>query len=158
MVRIQGEIVINRPVEEVFDTVADERNEPHYNPRLLRVEQTSAGTIGVGTRFRAESTMIGRTTAMTIEFTAYERPWRLSSSTHLSTMDIQGTLTFDPTPEGTRMRWTWDLAPRGLLKLMAPLVARAGKRQEESIWAGLKRFLEGRAMPVSSRTDEVTWD
>jgi len=30
MVRIQGEIVINRPVDEVFDFVADERNEPRY--------------------------------------------------------------------------------------------------------------------------------
>ena len=32
MVRIEGEIVIKRPVEEVFDFVADERNEPRYNP------------------------------------------------------------------------------------------------------------------------------
>jgi hypothetical protein len=32
---IEGEIVIDRPVEEVFDVVADERNEPRYNPRLL---------------------------------------------------------------------------------------------------------------------------
>ena len=35
MARVEGEIVINRPVEEVFDFVADERNEPRYNPRML---------------------------------------------------------------------------------------------------------------------------
>jgi hypothetical protein len=29
--RIAGDIVIRRPVEEVFDVVADERNEPRYN-------------------------------------------------------------------------------------------------------------------------------
>jgi hypothetical protein len=34
MVRVEGEIVINRPVEEVFDFVADERNEPRYNSRI----------------------------------------------------------------------------------------------------------------------------
>jgi hypothetical protein len=28
MARIEGAIMINRPVEEVFDFVADERNEP----------------------------------------------------------------------------------------------------------------------------------
>ena len=33
MVRIQGAVAINRPIEEVFDSVADERNEPRYNPR-----------------------------------------------------------------------------------------------------------------------------
>jgi hypothetical protein len=32
MARIEGEIAINRPVDEVFDLVADERNEPRYNP------------------------------------------------------------------------------------------------------------------------------
>lgn len=35
MIHIEGEIVINRPPEEVFDVVADERNEPKYNPRCF---------------------------------------------------------------------------------------------------------------------------
>ena len=41
MARIDGEIVINRPVEEVFDFAADERNEPRYNPRMLSSELLS---------------------------------------------------------------------------------------------------------------------
>src|SRR6266516_3997212 len=48
MVRIEGEIVINRPVEDVFDFVADERNEPRYNPQMRRAEQISDGPIGIG--------------------------------------------------------------------------------------------------------------
>src|SRR5690349_1035328 len=128
MVRIDGEIVINRPVEEVFDFVADERNEPRYNPRMLRAEQVSPGPIGRGTRFQAEVTTMGRPSEMVIEFTDFERPRRLASSTHLSTMDIAGILTFDPLAEGTRMRWSWELRPRGMLKLMTPLVARMGRR------------------------------
>ena len=32
MVHIAGEIVINRPIDAVFDFVADERNEARYNP------------------------------------------------------------------------------------------------------------------------------
>ncbi len=73
MVRIEGEIVINRPVEEVFDFVADERNEPRYNPEMHRAEQISDGPIGVGTRFRAETVSRDRTVEMVIEFTGYER-------------------------------------------------------------------------------------
>jgi hypothetical protein len=63
-------------------------------------------------------------------------------------MDIQGTLTFDPVPAGTRMRWSWDLYPRGLLKLATPVVARIGRRQEQSIWTNLKRVLEGQVPPL----------
>ena len=55
MVHIAGEIVIDRAPDEVFDFVADERNEPRFNPRMLRAEQVSEGPIGLGTRFRAEA-------------------------------------------------------------------------------------------------------
>ena len=54
MKRSEGEIVINRPVDEVFDFVAGERNEPRYNSRMPRAEAISPGPIGGGTRFRAQ--------------------------------------------------------------------------------------------------------
>jgi hypothetical protein len=142
MARIEGDIVIGRPVEEVFDFVADERNEPRYNPRMLRAEKLSAGPIGAGTRFRAEMSVRRRTVEMTTEYTDHERPRRLASTTHLSTMEIRGSLTFEPVPEGTRMRWQWNLEPRGLLKVLGPLIVRVGRRQEQAIWSGLKRLLE----------------
>jgi uncharacterized membrane protein len=150
MVRVEGEIVINRPVEEVFDFVADERNEPRYNPRMRRADQLTEGPIGVGTRFRAQTVSMGRPVEMVIEFTDYQRPRRLVSSTHMASMELHGALTFDPVPDGTRMRWSWELQPRGMLKLMSPLVARMGRRQEQRIWTGLKRFLEQQKTPPVS--------
>ncbi len=81
---------------------------------------------------------------MTIEFTAYDRPRRLASTTHLSSMDIKGVLSFEPVPEGTRMKWVWDIQPRDFYKLIGPLVRRIGERQERAIWTGLKHVLEKR--------------
>jgi uncharacterized protein YndB with AHSA1/START domain len=77
MARVEGEIIIHRPVEEVFDFVADERNEPRYNPRMLDVELITDGPIGLGTRFRVELMTGGRTMPMTIEFTGFDPPRRL---------------------------------------------------------------------------------
>ncbi len=147
MARIEGEILINRPVDVVFDFVADERNEPRFNPQMRRVEQISAGPIGLGTQFRAETVSGGRTVEMVIEFTAFERPRRLTSHTRMSSMDIRGTLTFEPVPDGTLMRWRWEMEPHGLLKLMGPMITRMGRRQEETIWASLKRHLEEQRAP-----------
>lgn len=141
-VRIEGEILINRSVDKVFDFVADERNEPRYNPRLLRAEQTSPGPIGIGTQFRAETKAIGGAVPMTIEFTGFERPRRIALATRLSTMDIRGALTFDPISGRTRMRWSWVLEPRGLFKLMTPMLASIGRRQEQIVWDNLKRVME----------------
>lgn len=49
MARIEGEIVIGRPVDVVFDYVADQSNEPQYNPRMVRAEKITAGPVGKGT-------------------------------------------------------------------------------------------------------------
>jgi uncharacterized protein YndB with AHSA1/START domain len=151
MVRVEGEIVIERPTEEVFDFVADERNEPRYNPRMRRAEMISEGPIGVGTRFRVETASMGRAVRMVIEFTGFERPRRIEETVRMSSMDLEGAMTFDPLPEGTRMQWAWDLEPHGMLKVMSPLVARTGRRNEQSIWTGLKHLLEGQGNdPTSS--------
>ena len=55
----------------------------------------------------------------------------------MTAMDLHGTLTFDPDPQGTRMRWSWHLQPDGALKLLSPLIATIGRRQEHTIWTGL---------------------
>ena len=148
MAQIQGELVIHRPVHEVFDFVADERNEPRYNPRICRAEKLSPEPIGRGTRYRAEAVTLGRTTGMTIEYTAYERPRRLASSIHMPAADIVGTLRFDPVPGGTRMSWSWEMRLRGLYTLLAPIIVPVGRRQEHANWAGLKRFLERQGEPA----------
>ena len=142
MPHVVGEIVINRPVEQVFDFVADERNEPRFNPKMLTVEKVTPGPVGKGTRFRTQVKARQRTAEMSVEFTAYDRPRRLTSVSKLSNMEIEGTLTFDPVPEGTRMRWSWDLAPRGILRLATPVIGLIGRREERTIWTSLKHLLE----------------
>ena len=62
----------------------------------------------------------------------------------MSAAHIRGTLTFDPLPAGTRMRWAWTVKLRGWYRLLTPIIARSGRRQEQATWAGLKQFLEER--------------
>ena len=79
MTVIDGEIVIERPVEDVFDFVADERNEPRFNSRMSRVEMATPEPVGAGSRFLAESRMMGRTFEVAVEYTDFERPRLLGS-------------------------------------------------------------------------------
>lgn len=148
--RVEGEIVIERPVEAVFDFVADERNEPKYNARMTGARMVSPEPIGVGSRFQAVMTGPGGPAELMIEFTSFERPHCLSSRTHLSNMEIEGRLIFEPIPEGTRMRWVWDLQPRGFLRVLGPVVRRVGDRQERETWTALKRVLEAGPVPVAA--------
>jgi len=90
MTSIQGEIVIGRPMSEVFDFVADERNEPMYNPRMLSAEKLTEGAIGNGTQFRATIKSMGRPLDMLLETTDYQRPTRLANTTTMSSAEIRG--------------------------------------------------------------------
>jgi len=141
MVKIRGETVIARPVEDVFDFVADERTE--IQPvHMVRAEKVTPGPVAKGTRRLATIESRGRPLDMAMEVTDYTRPRRLASTTSMSTAEIRGVVTFEPDPAGTRMRWSWDLKPKGFLKFLAPVIGRLGRRQEEEVWAGLKRYLE----------------
>jgi len=149
--RVQGEIVIERPVEVVFDYVADQRNEPTYNPRMLRSEKLTDGPVDVGTRFRAVVRSGQRPIDMLIEVTEHKRPTRFGSRTTMSSADIEGGLTFVPVAGGTWMTWSWEISPKGPLRLLTPLVVRLGRRQEKTCWTGLKQYLEG-AQAARART------
>ncbi len=142
MARIEGEILIGRPVDVVFDFVADQRNEPQYNPRMVRADKVTGGPVGRGTVFRSAARSMGRAADMRIELTGYDRPSRLDSSTTMSQADMDGTLTFETVPADTRMRWTWDVRPKGASRLLAPVIGWLGSRQERAIWSGMKRYLE----------------
>ena len=139
---LDGEVTIRRPVEEVFDFVADERNEPLYNHRMNRAQLLSDEPVGPGSRFSAEMKSGGRFVQMVVELTAYERPRRLASSAHLAAMDVSGHLSFDAVPDGTLMHWVWDVRPKGVLRLLSPGLAVLGRRQEEAVWEELKTALE----------------
>ncbi len=145
MARIEGEIVIGRPAEAVFDFAADQRNEPRCNPRMIRADKVTDGPVAKGTVFRSAAKAMGQATEMRIELTGYDRPARLASRTTTGQADIDGTLTFDPVPGGTRMRWSWDGRPKGAARLLTPLISWMGRRQERAIWTSMKRYLENPA-------------
>lgn len=142
MAQIEGGIVIDRTVEDVFEFVADERNEPRFNPQMTSVEKISDSEIGLGTQFRAEVISGGKPASMVIEYVEFDRPRRISSRTTMRGMVILGTLTFEQVGDATRMRWAWDMQPAGAMRLLKPLIILMGRRQEREIWTSLKRCLE----------------
>lgn len=152
---ITGEIVIRRPVDDVFDYVADERNEPTFNPSMTSVQKVTDGPIGAGTQFRATTRSMGRDQDMTIQITEYDRLRTLSSHTTLAAAEVTGRLTFSPDATGTRLQWAWDIQPRRLPTLLHPLIEVVGRRRERRIWRGLKHQLEGPMRGPARRLPEV---
>ena len=147
MARISGEVMIDAPVDEVFDLVADERNEPRYNPRIVRAEKVSEGPVGRGTLFVAEPKSMGARGEMTVEVMEYDRPRRLHNVIRSSYMQVDGTLAFEEADGGTRLTWDWDMGLVGPMRLLSPVLAVVGPSWERRNWMGLKRYIESGRTP-----------
>jgi uncharacterized protein YndB with AHSA1/START domain len=142
MAHITGEVTIDAPVGDVFDMVADERNEPRYNPRMVRAEKLSEGPVSRGARFVAEPKGMGAKGRMTVEVLQYDRPHRLRTVVRSSYMQAEGTVTFEEVDGGTRLRWDWDMGLVGAMRVLSPILAVVGPRWERRNWVGLKEYME----------------
>ena len=142
MVHISGSIVVERPVEEVFDFVADSRNEPSYNPAMTECRLLTGEPVGVGSRFASTLRRRSRELTMVSETTAFDRPRRLESTTTGAGTVVTGSVTFDRVGSSTRLTWDWQVRPTRWMRLLTPLLVLIGGRFERSIWTGLKDLLE----------------
>lgn len=144
MVHITGEVLIDAPITTVFDTVADERNEPRYNPRIVRAEMLTDEPVRAGSRFVAEPRGMGARGRMTLEIVEHERPHRLHNVIRSSYLHVDGTLAFTESGGATRLRWDWAMRLVGPLRILTPLLVLVGPRWERRNWVDLKTYLEGR--------------
>jgi Polyketide cyclase / dehydrase and lipid transport len=117
---ITGHVRIAARPEQVFDPVADTRNEPSFNPAMTDVELLTPLPIGLGTRFLAH--MGKADMEMIVELTEFERPHRLGSLTTSSTMETSGVLTLTAAADETVMGWDWQVRPKRWFRLLGPLV------------------------------------
>jgi carbon monoxide dehydrogenase subunit G len=138
---MKGEMhtVVGRPVEEVFDFLADIRNEMRWNPRIVRIAQTSAGSIGAGTTFEGQYQGLGTLRTQLVE---YERPRRISFRSTGARMHINGTIVLTPAGDGTDVSLHADLEPQGIFKVVAPLMGPVIRRQNRAAGVRLKQAVE----------------
>ncbi len=71
--RTVSRVFIRRPVEEVFDFVADFEHEPQWNPLLASLCKTSPGPIGVGTTWEERVRLLHVTLVQSRRTLGYRR-------------------------------------------------------------------------------------
>src|SRR5450759_151468 len=98
MIVAHGDVFIQRPIEEVFDFVADSRNEPGWLPGATRVDKTTEGPIGQGTRFEGEYARAGM---VSLELVDFERPHRVTFRAKSRTVNFDDAVTLATEGTGT---------------------------------------------------------
>ena len=135
--RVTATTRIACPPEDVFDILADLRNDEQWNSRVSRAELQSPEPIGQGSRFA----VVNGGTPYDVTITSYERPSRLVfEASGKPELTIACTLT--PTDEGTELKSDFDFRPRGALKVVFPLLAPVIRRDVPKQYASLKALCE----------------
>jgi carbon monoxide dehydrogenase subunit G len=120
---------VSRSAEDVFDFLADLRNESRWNPRVVAVEQITPGLAGTGTRFHGRYRGIGTLDTVLVEC---DRPRRVAFRSEGPRMEIEGAFTLTPAAGGTDVFLDADLRPSGVLRYIAPFTGPLFRRQNRA--------------------------
>ena len=129
MIRTAWTTRIARAPEEVFDYLADLRNEPQWNPDAADVVLAGGAEIGRGTTFELTHRSLGRHVST---IARYERPRALAFDVAGPRTDARVTYEFADGGNGaTEVLCEVELRLKGLLRLTAPFHARGVRRRVE---------------------------
>jgi uncharacterized protein YndB with AHSA1/START domain len=137
--RYTVEVVVARPIEEVFAFCADLRDELRWNPGAIEVVKLNDGDIGAGSRFRARWRNAPTTIVEVVEFSPPS-----SWTTHARSlgMDVRFGGRLTALDGRTRYVAEVEVRPRGIGYLWAWLAVRTMRRQEPENLRRIKAALK----------------
>ena len=121
MPAFENTVTIQRPAGEVFAFLADFENIPKWNYAIEDTTKTSAGTVGVGTRYR-QTRSIPRRSTEDFEITVFEPTSRLAIHGQIGPFQATISYVLDAAAGSTRLVNSVELDPsQPKLRLLAPV-------------------------------------
>jgi len=141
---MESTVIIERPVEEVFEFVVDLSNIPSTDPSVQSVEKTSEGPIDAGSTFRMrqKAPPLGKVREASVRYTAVEPNRKIEFEAMVGPISPTASLTFEQANGGTRVTFRGEPNPVGPFRLLSPLIERQGQRMWDKRLARLKSTLE----------------
>jgi carbon monoxide dehydrogenase subunit G len=106
MIEFTNQVVVERPLDEVFGFVSDFENVPKWNYYVLEVSKTSGGPIGVETTYH----QVRKTDEQDFRIVEYQPNRQVTVQTiSPSSPEFEMRFTFEPEGNGTRITDEWKL-------------------------------------------------
>jgi uncharacterized protein YndB with AHSA1/START domain len=143
MATIKASVELDRPVEEVFDYVADSTNDPVWCKHVLECEQTQGNVPALGATYRAIHKPGPKATELTLEVIEIDRPQRIAwrqtdeAGTFIVSYDLEAL------PGGrTRLNQTDGTSWNGIFRVLSPIVHLAIRRTLPKQFEALRAQLQ----------------
>ena len=144
---ITHSIEIDRRPEDVFAYLDDVERHGEWQGQIVSAKKETEGPVGVGTRVREIRKMGRREVDATYEITEHDPPRRSAFRGLVGPVRPVGTVTVEPTGDGSKARVSidFDLVGYGFGKLIAPLARSQARKTIAQSQEQLKARLEAGA-------------
>jgi len=134
MPRAEHTVTIHRSAEDVFDFLADGTNNPLWRSGVLEIAPVGDIT-GLGATYRQLlSGPAGRKIVGDYRVTTFDRPRTLGFEVTAGPLRPTGEFELTPSPSGeTGVTFRLAAVPRGIMRLMTPMIARQMHTETHSL-------------------------
>ena len=151
MISVENDVVIKKPVEEVFAFVSERSNESKWHTDIVEVRaapdshSSPAGDLSsfwtLGSTWLVTVQFMGRKEYL-VEITGVEPNRRIQFTTRTGPVRPITTYLFEPASGGTRFIRHVDIPLNGVLRVMKPLMRKSVEKRNARFVENLKRLLE----------------
>ncbi len=142
---VEQTFLVSRPPEVVFDYLTNPSNLADWQTSKTSVEQLTDGAPRLGTGIRERTKPpAGKEFEQIVEFTECERPVRVHVHIVEGPYPIDGTWSFEPDGDGTRVHFVAGGEVRGVLRMLEPIAKLLMARQMAGYHRNLRRNVEAR--------------
>jgi len=139
---IEESVFIARPPQDVFDFIVESQNLPVWDVSIVKAEQVGTGPVGLGTRNRGTSKIMGKHFDWTTETTEFKPPTKVINTSVEGKIKFTVTNVLEAAPGGTMFTYRID-AESGLGgvfgRLADPFIEKA---QARTVRANLETLAE----------------
>jgi len=142
MARYRTSVGTPRPRAEVFAYLSDFSTTREWDPGVVEAERLDDGPVGLGSRFRVVARFLGREAELTYVVVDIRPGELVTLRGENATVVSLDTMRFeDGWTGGTIVEYDADLALKGPLRVLDPLLALAFRRVGDRALAGLRTAL-----------------
>lgn len=142
MANYTATVLSSKSAAEAFEYLADFRNAPEWDENTVSSKLLTDDPFAEGARYEVVTKFGGREMELTYEAVEVDRPRRIVLKSGNGSTDIRDAMTFRETADGTEVTYDADVAPKGLVKLLDPILLLIFKRVGDKAVVGLKRELD----------------
>ena len=143
MVEVETSVLVNRPIEKVFEFVTTPENDAQWYIGVESRDHTPDEPSGVGSTSMSEIRFLGVPMEVVWEVVEYEPPSKISVKTIKGPVSVESGYIFEASGENqTKVTVHGEADVGQIFSVADPLIERMAQRQWEASFENLKDVLE----------------